>query len=907
MTDFDERKPDLRATYRLQFRSGMTFERATSIVPYLAKLGISHVYASPIFAAVPGSAHGYDATDPNVIEPELGGEPGFIGFSDELKRHGLGLILDFVPNHMSASQHNPWWNDVLELGRSSSYADHFDIDWSAPRLVIPVLGQSYGDVLAARDFSVGLDSPSNRLTFNYGPLKFPLRPSSYPTVLELVESPEFAEVAAGLTVAQPGDVSSLKREFARLAADPVAGAALSTALGVITRDPARLHEIHEAQLWRLTHWRLGRDGLTYRRFFEITDLIGLTVDRPETFQDVHGKLLELVVEGHIGGIRLDHIDGLLDPDAYFRSLRDAIGKGDDFPILIEKILEPGEAIPAKWPVQGTTGYEFVSALAGLLVDPAGEATLTGSYEEFTALPFAYEEPVRAAKHEIFDYNLASELLLLTEMALALARKDGAARDIGPDSMKRAIVEVASAMPVYRTYVDEKGPSSEDLLTINHAISAARSSGAVAFDGAFDFLEQRLKLQALAGGQPQADELAFVRRFQQTTGPVMAKSVEDTAFYRINRLIALNEVGCSPSEFGSDPQAFHAAMLERVARQPRGLSATATHDTKRGEDARARIYTLSEHPADWSAAVRRWSRINDQLRTEVDGRSFPEPEAEWLFYQSLLGSWPADLKPDNRERVADLADRMAAFMQKAVREAKLHTSWTATNAAYESAVDNFVRAALDPETSTEFLDDFLQTASPLFVAGAVNSLTQTALKIAAPGVPDIYQGTENWDLSLVDPDNRRSVPFAELEGTLEIATTAPPADLLSSWHDGRVKQRLTHAGLVLRTELPCLFERGGYLPLDVTGPKAHHVLAFARYLEGATVVVIVPIRTSTLLANRSVPLAKPEDWTGTEVDVPPHLRSKSMTNVITGEVYSFADSAPCSDTLKVFPVALLKSG
>lgn len=903
MTDQAGSRNDLRATYRLQFRSGMTFDCAAELVPYLAKLGISHLYASPIFQAVPGSTHGYDVTDPNVLDPELGGEAGFSILSDALRRHGMGLLVDFVPNHMAANQHNPWWSDVLEFGRASAFASHFDIDWSAPKLILPVLGQCFGDVLSDGGFGISHNSSDNRLTFDYGPLRFPLHPATYSLVLSLVGEPEFDALAQRLEAAEAPDWPTLKQELGRVAADPAAGAALKAALEAISRDPMRLAEVHDAQIWRLTHWRLARDGLTYRRFFEITDLIGLTVDREQTFADAHRRLLELITEGRINGVRLDHIDGLRDPLAYFRRLRLAIARGGDFPVLIEKILEPGEQLPSEWPIQGTTGYEFIASVAGLLVDPAGQSKISQAYSEFTGSNVDYDGLVRDAKREILNSNLASELRQLTARALVLARRDPAARDIGPDTMRRAIVELAAAMPVYRTYVDGTGPSPHDRKLIERVASDARASGAVEFGEAFDFLERSLKLQS----EPHDErELDLVQRFQQTTGPVMAKAVEDTTFYRFNRLIALNEVGGAPDNFGGTISNFHDDMLRRLSEQPDGLTATATHDTKRGEDARARIYALSEVPGYWQEAVRRWSQMNAGLRTGTGRGPSPEPATEWLFYQSLLGAWPTYLQADDRQGLASLAERMAAFMQKAVREAKLFTSWTGNDETYETAVERFARRALDRDFSAAFLDDFLTTCRPLFVAGVANSLTQTALKLMVPGVPDIYQGTEYWDLSLVDPDNRRPVDFAALGRAREVAASTEPEELVREWWTGLMKQRLILAGLRLREELPRLFHRGSYLPLQLTGPRADNAVAFARQLGSTAVVTLAPIRIAEALMQQTNPLLPPNDWSGTELVLPPDIARRRFADVITGNLLPPGNSLPCAELLRNFTIAILRA-
>jgi len=748
---------EIRATYRLQLRGEMTFERAATLVPHLAELGISHLYASPIFEAVPGSTHGYDVIDPNTLDPVLGGATGFSQLSAALQKSGIGLIVDFVPNHMAAHPAGAWFKDVLTWGSASRYADHFDIDWSAPMLVLPLLAEQYGDALTDGKFGLVLEEAEPGFAFTYGGLRLPISPTSYSSILERTATDELRTLGTRFAEATPSEIPSLRRTLAKAIGDPVLSRALGQAVQDVSRDRDALHVLHEVQAWRLIYWRAGRDCLTYRRFFEISDLIGLAVERQNVFDDVHRRLLELIGAGRIQGLRLDHIDGLADPASYLDRLNGAViaVKGRPIPLFVEKILEPGEGLPPDWPVAGTTGYEFISSVAGLMTDPDQETAITKAYEAFTGQAFAYASDVRAAKQEILSHNLARELAVLTRMLRDLAAEDLSGRDFGADTLRRALVDLAASMPVYRTYIDPDGISDGDRATLAGALEAARAQSNLEDPAVFDFLE-RVMLQDLAEATVTALTRRFITRWQQTTGPVMAKAVEDTAFYRFNRLIALNEVGGNPMVFGTGTDRFHKAMTDRLAGQPHGLTATATHDTKRGEDARARLYSVSEMGALWGTAVQRWSSQNDDLHVSVGGRRLPDPNAEWLFYQALLGTLPPRLDPGSEpEAWSDLADRMVSFMLKAAREAKIETSWTAQDQSYEDAISRFVRGALDPTNSRTFLDDFLAVCIPLLVAGAVNALSQTVLKVTAPGTPDIYQGTEHWDLSLVDPDNRRT--------------------------------------------------------------------------------------------------------------------------------------------------------
>ncbi len=891
------------STYRLQFRNGMTFARAGKLAPYLARLGISHLYASPIFQAEPGSTHGYDVVDNRVIDTSLGGDEGFERMVAALRAQGIGLILDFVPNHMSASTYNPYWRDVLEWGEASESAQFFDIDWSAAKLLVPALGTSYGEALEAGDFGLGFDPRDGGMTFTYGGLKLPLTPTSYAQVLARAQGEAFSEWARRFAVATTETSPELKAELAAAAQDAPVRSAIEQALTDVVQDVGALHELHEMQVWRLTHWRAARETLTYRRFFEITDLVGLKVERPRVFDELHARLGELVLVGSVNGIRLDHIDGLADPKGYLERLQKTLGDVEPLYLVVEKILGAGEDLRRDWPVAGTTGYEFILALADVLVDVGGAPAMTRAYGKFLKEDVDYEALVLEAKRRILIRNLAGELEHLKDMARHLAGRQLATRDLGSDTLRRAIIELAAALPVYRTYVDVAGAQEEDRAILEAAAAKAKAARQVEDEEAIDFLRRVLELD-FETPEDQATALEFAARFQQTTGPVMAKALEDTTFYRYNRLIALNEVGGEPDRFGAPLSEFHAAMARRLGRQPAGLSATATHDTKRGEDARARLYVLSEMPDVWAAAVDRWAGLNAPLRQDCEGGAAPEPEVEWMFYQALAGAWPPDLRCDDAGGLAALSERMAQFMLKAVREAKVRTSWTGQDADYENAIESFARAALDPARARAFLQDFAAACAPVFLAGALNSLAQTAIKLTAPGVPDIYQGTELWELSLVDPDNRRPVDFEALQALQKGLDTAPAEDLLSAWHSGAIKMRLLQAGLKMRADAAELFAGGAYLPLAVEGAKAAHVLAFARCLDAQAVITIVPRICLDLLGSESVPLVPAERWGDTTIKLPEALAGRRWRNAVTGEVLSAQTHIVVGGALARFPVALL---
>jgi (1->4)-alpha-D-glucan 1-alpha-D-glucosylmutase len=891
------------ATYRLQFRNGTTFDRAATLAPYLSRLGVSHVFGSPIFQAEPGSTHGYDVVDNHVIDKTLGGDEAFARMIAAFRAEGLGFILDFVPNHMSASPHNPYWRDVLEWGQASDYAQFFDIDWHAPKLLVPALGMSYGQALDAGEFGLHFDALDGGLTFTYYRLKLPLTPPSYAQVLARAEGDDFIEWARRFAVATPETSSELKSELATAAQDARVRQALGDAVAAVGNDKGALHELHEQQAWRLTHWRAARETLTYRRFFEIADLVGLKVESPRVFDEIHARVGELIADGSVDGLRLDHIDGLADPKAYLERLQKAFGEPEPLYLLVEKILGRDEDLRSDWPVAGTTGYEFITALAGLLVDPRGEEGMTAAYDAFLNESVDYAVLVVDAKRRTLTRNLAGELERLKDMAGALAVRHLATRDLGTDTLRRAIIELLAALPVYRTYVDVTGAQSADRGIIDAALERAKATREVEDEQAIDFLGRVLKLD-FESPEDQALALELATRLQQTSGPVMAKAVEDTAFYRYNRLIALNEVGGEPDRFGAPVAAFHAAMRRRLRRQPAALSATSTHDTKRGEDARARLYALSEMSELWSSAVRRWADLNARHHRDVDGVITPEPEVEWMFYQALAGVFPMDLSAGDIAAFPELSERMIGFMLKAVREAKAHTTWTGQNTPYEEAVEGFTRAALDPTQSRDFLQDFVSTCEPVVQSGALNSLSQIAIKLAAPGVPDVYQGAELWDLSLVDPDNRRPLDFERFDTSLKTCGTTDLDALTTAWRNGAIKMFVIQAGLALRNQAGSLFAKGDYMPLHVSGGMADRVAAFARVLKDDAAIVIVPRFPLELLRGRDSLVPASSQWSDTAVDLPANLQGAEFRNIFTEEAFMTNASLPVREVLARFPIAIL---
>ncbi|MDP9770330.1 malto-oligosyltrehalose synthase [Kosakonia cowanii] len=773
------------ATYRLQFRNGMTFERAVALVPYIKKLGISHLYASPIFTATSGSTHGYDVTDANEIDPTLGGREGFDKLAQALKAAGLGLIIDIVPNHMAASLENAWWRDVIAKGEKSQWARHFDIDWSR-RLTLPFLGEDFDAVVEKGELKVEADPQTGKPAFVY-----------YESVYPLVEA------------------SWQGRE--------------QEILGLT--DAAKIAELHEQQPWRLMSWRDAASDLSYRRFFEITGLVGMRVEDDQVFDDTHKLILELVHSGAVDGLRVDHVDGLADPRGYLMRLRQKAG--DDCHITVEKILGKGEHLPDDWPVSGTTGYEFIAALSDVLVDDENLDGLREAYDQVVGKPVDMKAELRSAKLLMVDRNFAGEFSVLLRLAGDIAGHKASAP--AEEALRQALRELLIAFPVYRTYGTAQGLPPADLALLQKVVSKVKASSFAPQPTALDFITR-----ILTGDLPDSarDEAArFRTRFQQLTGPLMAKSVEDTLFFRQNMDLALNEVGAEPLRRNFSLARFHQEMQTRLEKQPDALSGTSTHDTKRGEDARARLYTLTEAPARWAECVTRWREMNKDKVSMLEDGPAPRPAVAWMIYQALAGVWPVTLQPDDAEGLKALEGRFVEFVEKALREAKQRTDWVDSNDAYESAVLDYVRHLLSPDNQP-FLQDFTTSLLPFIRAGLVNSLTQTLIKLAAPGVPDIYQGSEALNFSLVDPDNRLEPDYPELERLLDAQEHADPR-LQEGWSSGQLKQSFIARLLHLRQEKPALFRHGDYLPLNADGEQADNVIAFARVDEDDALIVLAP--------------------------------------------------------------------
>ena len=922
--------PPPRATYRLQFHQGFTFDHAAAIVPYLAQLGVSHVYASPIARARSGSTHGYDIVDHAAINPELGGEEGFLRLSGALRSHGLGLVLDIVPNHMGVGgSDNGWWLSVLEWGELSPFAKAFDIDWERlganRKLVIPFLGDRYGDALEKGELKLALDPGEGGFSVWHWEHRFPICPLTYPIVLDraLAASGDLEAHAEVLAIADrlrameteaaperraafPEEAQALKKRLANaVAASPTLADAVERAVALVNGRPGlpdsfgTLHRILEAQAYRLAFWRVAASDINYRRFFDINALAGLRVEDPEIFARTHDLVFRLIREGRVQGLRIDHIDGLADPEGYARALQEAAGPG--FYVVVEKILEPGEHL-RPWPVAGTSGYDALNVIDGVFADTQTGHAFERLYRHSTELEGVYPALLRQTKAEILELSFASELEVLVSDLKRIADADRRTRDYTVNALRRALIEIIARFPVYRSYLGDGEPDPKDRQLIEGTVKRAKRSSALPDHTVHDFIAAALLGAIGAEGPGRLDpELArrFRRRFQQLTGPVMAKSLEDTLFYRYVRLLSLNEVGGDPGRFGVTPEEFHAANAERLRAWPHAMIATATHDTKRGEDARARLNALSELPKAWAAALDLWRVAAEPHLAAHDGTAAPDANDRYMLLQTLLGAWPMELLDGaNEAGVAAFRERMEGYVAKALREAKQHTSWVNVDEAYEAAALGLVRGVLQPGSS--FLKDFRPLARRLAYLGMLNGLARTVLKCTLPGVPDTFQGTEFWDLSLVDPDNRRPVDYdARAHG---LASGEPPEGLLARWSDGRIKQRVLARCLADRAATPALYAGGDYEPLETAGSRAPHLIAFLRTKGDDRLLVVAPRLLAGLVEEGTPPLGM-AFWEDTRVPVP---RGR-WRDVVTGvEIEADADGHAVGDLFARLPLAVLRT-
>ncbi|MBI4365863.1 MAG: malto-oligosyltrehalose synthase [Deltaproteobacteria bacterium] len=843
------------ATYRVQLTKDFSFDDAAKIAPYLKDLGISHLYASPFLKARPGSTHGYDIVDHERLNPELGGEDGFARLSEALKRNGLGLILDFVPNHMGVGHaDNAWWLDVLEWGQKSPFAMAFDIDWQGlpfrrhPGVLLPILGRPYGDALQSGEIALKYDAATGSFAAWYFDHKLPINPQRYGEILRtLVAAANAADEPAGRLLLgladeyrDPGAPSYRAAAEFKARLPQIDGAAGIIERGLIAyrsdgeAGTTALHRLLERQHYRVAYWRVAFSAVNYRRFFDINDLAGLRVEHPAAFRAIHALVARLIAEGSLQGLRLDHIDGLRDPAQYIgrlkhmiRKIRGSSGRNAPFYVLVEKILGDGEAMPKLPGIAGTTGYEWLNVISRVLVDGNGLAPLERTWREFAGERAEFPALLEAAKLRVIDTMLASEFTVLSRALARIAAGHFSTRDFTLNRLRTALQAYMLEFPVYRTYVTAAGASDGDRRVIAEAIGRARARWPGPDPEIFDFLRDAVTLDLAANAGYSAPRVRnFALKLQQFTGPLMAKALEDTTFYHYHRLLALNEVGGDPAAPALSLTEFHARQTLRAETAPNGLTASATHDTKRGEDARARILVLSELADEWDAAVRLWRELN----TRPDSERRPSPGHEYMLYQALIGAWPAAIDDE-------FVQRMQAFVLKAAREGKQETSWINPDEAYEMALQDFIGRLLNPKLSAAFLASFGEFAARTAFLGALNGLSQVALKTLLPGVPDFYQGTELWDHSLVDPDNRRPVDFAARQR--ETAEIGPDwTELSTHWRDGRIKLALTRRLLHLRRKLPELFARGTYEPIAVSGRHASHVIAFARHFKRQEIVAII---------------------------------------------------------------------
>lgn len=888
----------ISATYRLQFGKRFQFADAEALVPYLSDLGISHIYASPILEAKPGSLSGYDVCNFSRIDPELGGEEAFHSLVQALHRKGMGVIVDFVPNHMSAHPYwNEWWRNVLANGPSSPVSEYFDVDWYPVnsklhgKVLLAILGGQYGKVLESGDLRI--EHRDGEFCLHYFDYNLPLNPrrikfllrhrweesaasadidfearQEYESVLfQLDHTPDYQEAGLEARIERERETGIATRRLVQLIqSNPALQRHLERVVAEFNGTPGKpesfdlLHALLEQQPYRLSYWRTAMQEINYRRFFDINDLIGIRMEYEPLFQVAHAKLIELVEQGAIDGVRLDHIDGLLDPQQYLLQLRGAVENvGRPLYILVEKILARQEWLSSEWPVDGTTGYEFLALLNGLWVKAGSLSEIDRIYRHFRGLMQADRDVVYNAKRLITASSMASELNVLAHELNRLSEQNRRSRDFTLVGIQEALREVVACFPVYRTYISGHGFSAADEMAVNEAIGQAMRRNPSVDSSIFEFVRSHICPVQDEGESEEdfAPRLRFAMKFQQYTSPVQAKGMEDTVFYRYSPLASLNEVGSGAGRKTTSPQEFHAANMHRMERWPDAMLTTSTHDTKHGEDARMRIHVLAELPQEWKSNLLYWSQENENAKTSVNGQSAPDAGDEYLYYQNLLGMWPARTTvPDD-----DVVSRMKEFMRKALKEAKVHTSWINPSNDYDAAMENFIERTLRGPSSSAFLASFVPFAERVATLAAWGSVSQVALKLMSPGVVDTYQGDELWDLSLVDPDNRRNVDYGVRERKLRslmqrvLSPDRTPeqrihavSELSGTWWTGDLKLLYLASGLRLREREPELLGRGSYLPLLARGPNAEHIVSFGRQHEGKILLTIATRWFASLLSS-----------------------------------------------------------
>ncbi|MDD5319289.1 MAG: malto-oligosyltrehalose synthase [Methylococcales bacterium] len=943
------------STYRLQFNRQFTFAEATRFVPYLRQLGISHCYASPFLKARPGSSHGYDIVDHNELNPEIGSHEDFERFIAELQRNDMGLITDIVPNHMGImGSDNSWWLDVLENGQSSCHASFFDIDWHPikkelqNKLLLPVLGDHYGTILEQQELKLVFDAGLGEFSIYYYQNRFPVDPQTYPFILSsqheqlldyftaddpvLLEYqtidnsfsklPLRTETAKEKIEERKRDKEVFKKHLARLCADGLSIIGFITfrvaEINRIAGDSGELHALLEQQVYRLAYWRVAGDEINYRRFFDINDLAGLRIEDDKVFDATHQFILSLIEQGKTQGLRIDHADGLYDPAAYYQRLNlkiaavlnvNAVPEAPPIYIVAEKIVANYEYLSSDWPIHGTTGYEFTNIVNGVLIDSSAEKPLSRAYVRFIGYRQDFDELVYQAKKQLMTTALASELNVLANQLSKIAEASSKTRDYTLNALRYALSEVIACFPVYRTYINSQTVSKKDSQYINWTIEQAKQRSRAADKTVFEFIRNILLMEHNTA-VPVMDLLKFIMKFQQYTAPVMAKGYEDTALYQYNRLISLNEVGGNPRQTGNSVNAFHHFNQERIKKWPHSMLCLSSHDTKHSADMRARINVLSEIPERWQDAVLYWRRVNKSQKTKM-GHAVIARNDEYLFYQVLIGTWP--LTGMNDSELTDYRERIENYMIKAVREAKLYTSWINSNEDYEQAVSQFVRRCLDVNASPLFLKDFTEFETQIRKPGLYNALAQTVLHLTSPGVPDIYQGNELWQFSLVDPDNRRPVDFnknrqllSEMEAMLAQRDVDRPQfirTLLENIEDGRIKLFVVMQTLRFRHHHAALFRNGEYLKINIHGIGSDQLLAFARKDQDNFTVIVVP-RLMEQLLNNELNKALDDVWLELPQKVPQHFQELFSQSRITIEPDEGYLQLYVRDILKLFPLAIL---
>ncbi|MBV8815027.1 MAG: malto-oligosyltrehalose synthase [Verrucomicrobia bacterium] len=932
------------ATYRLQFSRNFTFKDAVGIIPYLEKLGISDVYSSPFYRSRGATDHGYDVINHNELNPALGTMEEFQTFVAALKERNMGHIADFVPNHMGiADPDNLWWMDVLENGPGSTYAPFFDIDWDPlkqqlrDKVLLPVLGDQYGKVLERGEF--GLDFHDGAFFVKYFDWVFPLNPRTYPQILRIAleklhgydEEVMYLELESIITALEhlplrtqieeekirerAREKEVAKRRIARLCAEfPQVADAIQRAINRLegkvgdSRSFDLLDNLLNSQPYRLSYWRVAAEEINYRRFFDVNELAAIKVENPVVFETIHRWLFQLLADGSVTGVRIDHVDGLQDPRKYLSTLQLRYQDGSDEEfiaavnpehgcyLIVEKILEEEERLRSDWPVHGTTGYDFAYEATQLLVDSSNGDRFSRIYREFIDRYVHVESLVYEKKKLVMEVTLASDIESLGHMLSELAERDRLHRDFTLDTLSTVVSELIACFPVYRTYISaEAGVSESDRHVILRAVRAAKRRNAAMDPSIFDFLRGILLFEHFDSADETTRELQlqFVYKFQQSTGPIMAKGLEDTAFYIFNRLTGLNEVGGAPQQFGMSLERFHERTRLRLAETPNTLLTLTTHDTKRSEDVRARIAVLSELPDQWQSWIHEWQKLATGAKSDLEGEIAPNANEEYFYYQTLLGTWPLN-EEDAKERYVE---RIQRYMLKAIKEAKVNSSWVSPNENWENAVSRFVAKTLEPDHL--FRQAIAKAAEEIAWHGMLNSLSQTILKLTCPGVPDFYQGSELWDLRLVDPDNRGPIDYSARQEALEQIEGKVPETLLSDWKNGFIKLAIVHTILQLRKRSPRLFQSGTYSSLYATGSKRDCCVAFHRRSETEEILVIVP-RFTTRLGG----INQPFDWGNTQLLIDESV--PAMRDVLSSRKLAKGQDSLSLKALQSFPFAVFST-